>query len=187
MAARAGSPRPRYDREKQSKKHPQLQELLCRAASKKQHRRIPHVGGNSSHSCISVQDLLIPLEIKPNMTQAERSATTLTPTLTIPASLSNSSPLKYYFCHFSSPRRPHRPDFWEGSWTKLYPDVYEQAKGKHSIGATLKPVTDKVQCWVRGEQNNCWSRSQEQPLWETLPGAIPTPWSYLPQHKKAHL
>lgn len=80
------------------------------------------------------------------MTQAERSATTLIPTLTIPASLTNSSPLKYYFSHFSSPPRSHRSDFWEGSWTKLYTDVYEQPKGKHSIGATLKTVTDKVQC-----------------------------------------
>lgn len=128
-AARAGSPRLRYGshhKEIQSKEHTELQELLCQAAGKEQHRRIPHVGGNSSHSCISVQDLLTPLEIKPNMTQAERSATTLT----IPASLSNSSPLKDDFCHFSY---SHRPDFWEGSWTKLYTDVYEQPKGKHSI------------------------------------------------------
>lgn len=105
MATRAGSPRLRYGshhKEIHSKKHPQLQELLCQAAGKEQHRRIPLVGGNSSHSCISVQDLFMPLEIKPNMTQAERSATTLIPTLTIPASLSNSSPLKYYFSHFSS-------------------------------------------------------------------------------------
>lgn len=36
---------------------------------------------------ISVQDLLMPLGIKPKMTKAERSNTTLAPTLTSPVSL----------------------------------------------------------------------------------------------------
>lgn len=105
-AARVGNPRLRYGshhKETQQEAHTAPGAPLpgCRYRTAQEG---PTCRGNSSHSCISVQDLLTPFEIKPNMTQAGRSATTLT----IPASLSNSSPLKYDFCHFSS---SHRADF----------------------------------------------------------------------------